>query len=114
MNIEEVRNKFLENGYNLLTKTYKSNKDMLEFEKDGYIYYNSYNGFTRAYNPKKWSISNPYSIQNLNLFFKENGNTCRVLSKEYSGYYPGIIPMRIIRRNTTCFTYYTLMTNPQF
>lgn len=84
MNIEEVRNKFLENGYNLLTKTYKSNKDMLEFERDGYIYYNSYNGFTRAYNPKKWSISNPYSIQNLNLFFKENGNTCRVLSKEYS------------------------------
>lgn len=84
MNTEEIRNKLLEHGYTLLTKEYKSNKQLLEYEKDGYIYSSSYNCLTRTYNPKKWGVSNPHSIENLNLYFKENEYPCKLLSKEYS------------------------------
>ena len=84
MEIKEVSEKLLEKGYTLLSKEYKSNKDVLEFSKDGYIYCCSYNCFTRTYNPKKWGISNKYSIQNMNLFLEKNGYTCRIVSKEYN------------------------------
>ena len=81
--IEKVRDIFTARGYNLLSEEYHSNKEYLIFEKDGYYYYNTLNGFTKTDNPKKWSIRNPYSLQNLQKYLNEQGATCVVLSQEY-------------------------------
>lgn len=70
--IEEKRKIFKQRGYNLLSKEYTNNKQYLLFEKDGYKYYNTYNGFIKTDNFKKWSENNPYSIENINLYFKNN------------------------------------------
>lgn len=81
--LEEMQQLFAEKGYRLLSDEYKGNKSYLTFEKDGYLYYNSYNGFIKTDNPKKWSVSNPYSLQNLQKWVKENGGECVIISETY-------------------------------
>ena len=81
--IQEVSKLFAKRGYNLLSTTYKNNKEKLVFEKDGYKYYNSYNGFIKTDNFKKWSKDNPFSVDNLNLFLKkQNISTTSIISLE--------------------------------
>ena len=82
--IEEIRNLFQQRGYILLSQEYHSNKQYLIFEKDGYKYYNTYNGFIKTDNFKKWSDKNPYSVENMNLYFERNQIPCRVISQTYN------------------------------
>ena len=46
---------YKDKGYNLLEKEYNGNKSYMTFEKDGYLYYNTYNGFMKT------DIKNIYS-----------------------------------------------------
>lgn len=81
--IKEMKKFFHNKGYNLLSTEYKNNKLPLIFEKDGYVYSNTYNGFIKTDNYKKWGKNNPYSIQNLKKYIKEDGATCEILSEKY-------------------------------
>lgn len=74
---------YKDKGYNLLEKEYNGNKSYMTFEKDGYLYYNTYNGFMKTDNPKKWGKKNPYSLQNIQKWINDNGGTCLVVSKKY-------------------------------
>lgn len=81
--IEEMRVLFKQRGYNLLSDEYVGNKSPLVFEKDGYKYQNTYNGFIKTDNPKKWGVNNPFSMSNLALWLKMEGATCELLSDKY-------------------------------
>lgn len=82
--LEDIKILFSKKGYNLLTNFYQNNKTYLTFEKDGYLYYNTYNGFIKTDNFKKWGKNNPYSIHNLKNFIKLNGLTCKVISTSFN------------------------------
>lgn len=81
--IEELKKIFFNRGYNLLSKEYSNNKQYLLFEKDGYYFWNTYNGFLKTDNFKKWSKRNPYSLINLALYLKRVGAKCEIISEEY-------------------------------
>lgn len=81
--IKEMRGLFEERGYKLLSDEYKGNKEPLVFEKDGYAYCNTYNGFIKTDNPKKWGKNNPYSIYNLRLWLKRQNAPCRLPEQEF-------------------------------
>ena len=84
IDINEVRTNMKDRGYVLLSNRYKTNKDYLIFEKDGYLYYNTYNGFVKTDNFQKWNNRNPYSEYNMNLYILRDGGKCRVI-KYHSG-----------------------------
>lgn len=79
IDINEVRTNMKDRGYVLLSNRYKTNKDYLIFEKDGYLYYNTYNGFVKTDNFQKWNNRNPYSEYNMNLYILRDGGKCRVI-----------------------------------
>ena len=79
-----MRKLFAQRGYNLLSTEYKNNKTPVIFEKDGYKYQNTYNGFIKTDHPKKWGINNPFSLENLSLFLKEEQADCIVAKQEYN------------------------------
>lgn len=81
--LETMQKLFADKGYNLLSEEYYSNKQTLVFEKDGYYFTNTYNGFMKTDNPKKWGKNNKYSLQNLQKYLKDTGATCEVISTEY-------------------------------
>lgn len=68
----------------MLSNEYTNNKEPLLFEKDGYKFQNSYNGFIKTDNPKKWGINNPFSIDNLKEYIKKEEATCTLLSECFS------------------------------
>ena len=51
--LEEVKQIFSEKGYCLLEDKYVGNKQYMTFSKNGYLYYNTLNGFIKTDNPKK-------------------------------------------------------------
>lgn len=99
--IEEMRKLFANKGYILLSEEYHGNKEPLIFEKDGYKYQNSYNGFIKTDNPKKWGKNNPFSLENLALYLKRNGATCIPIG--YKNYFATLI--------CSCGEQYTVAVN---
>lgn len=83
MDTEDVRNKLSKMGYVLLSEKYINNKTHISIEKDGYKYYITWNSLIKSHNFKKWGENNPYSIDNLKLYLKENNVKCNIISKEY-------------------------------
>lgn len=81
--VETMRKIFAEKGYNLLSLLYKNNKQPLIFEKNGYYFVNTYNGFIKTDNPKKWGINNPFSLYNLQKYIYEQGWDCKIISQQY-------------------------------
>lgn len=82
-NIYELQQKFLERGYILLSDVYLNNKQNLVFKKDGYYYYNSYNGFIKTDNPKKWGVHQPFSLVNLNTYLSNDNATCTLVYQDF-------------------------------
>lgn len=84
ISLEFIKNKFKERGYELLSNDYKNNKSKLIFkDKDGYIYCQSYNGFSSGSEPLKWNKFNPYSIQNIENYLRINNINLEILSDKY-------------------------------
>lgn len=94
-----------------MTNEYSNNKECLVFEKDGYKYQNTYNGFIKTDNPKKWGKNNPFSIENISRWLKEVGATCTVESKEYN---VKRISLRCSCGNVYNVSMSNLVTNRQF
>ena len=82
--LEEIQKLFMQKGYTLLDKVYYNNKQYLTFEKDGYLYYNTYNGFIKTNKPKKWGKSNPYSILNLQKYVRDNNIFVTIPNQPYN------------------------------
>lgn len=82
--LEEVKQIFSEKGYCLLEDKYNGNKQYMTFSKNGYLYYNTLNGFIKTDNPKKWGINNPYSIINLRHYVSEINQTVIIPNQEYN------------------------------
>ena len=84
LSLEFIKNKLKENECELLSDDYKDNKTKLILkDKYGYIYYQSYNQFSRNKNPLKWSKFNPYSIYNIKNYLKINNINLEILSDKY-------------------------------
>lgn len=82
---EEVKNKFEQIGYTLLSKEYKNCKEkLLCLDDKGYKILISFDKLlNRDVNGRKFHPSNPYTIENINHYAKLNGLTSRCVSKEY-------------------------------
>lgn len=80
---DDIKQVFKDKGFTLLSKEYTTCKLPLDYEKDGYKFCSSYNAFIKTQNPKKWGMNNPYSLENLALFLKNEGATCEVVSTKY-------------------------------
>lgn len=83
LNIDDVRNRGLEKGLLLLSKTYKnSNTKLIWTDEEGYFYYSSFDK-VRNGNPYRFSIDNIFVYDNFDNFFKQNNLKYHYVSGEY-------------------------------
>lgn len=82
--INEIKTLFQERGYRLISDIYVNNKTPLIFEQDGYKYQNTYNGFIKTDNPKKWGVNNPFSLENLALWLERESAPCKIDGDVYN------------------------------
>ena len=106
-----MRELFAQRGYNLLSTEYKNNKSPVIFEKNGYKYQNTYNGFIKTDNPKKWGINNPFSLENLSLYLKEEQAGCSVAKQKYDSEFVELI---CVCGNKYRVSWSNLITNKQY
>lgn len=85
--IEYVRNTIYEiAGYILLDDVYLNNRTkMTAIDKDGYKYYFTLENLKFAKAARMVDKSNPYSIENIKLWLKNNDLPYELLSTEYKG-----------------------------
>ena len=78
---------FKKHGYELLDKTIiniQQNEYIDIIDNIGYKYHIYYNAIYKTWNPKKWGKNNPYSIENIKLYLKQNNYKCELISTEYN------------------------------
>lgn len=109
--IDEMRELFNSRGYKLLSTEYFNTRTQLVFEKNGYKYQNTYNGFIKTENPKKWGKNNPFSMENISLWLKENGATCVLDGDVYDS---NAISLKCSCGNRYSVSMSNLVTNHQF
>lgn len=86
--IEKLKETCNKKGYYFLTDdiSYKNNKQKFDFiDKDGFLYYVSYNNLTRSKKLDKYGKLNPYHIYNLNNFIKINKLNVVLINEDFSG-----------------------------
>ena len=73
-------------GYELISKEYLNNAQKLILkDKDGYYYAIRWADILSGYKPRFVCKSNPYSIDNIKLFFKINNSKLTLLSETFEG-----------------------------
>lgn len=73
-------------GYELLSETYENNSSNLKLlDKDGYKTYTGYNDLKAGKKGKRFSISNPYTIENISNWLVINNIDFKLLSTTYLG-----------------------------
>ena len=83
--LEKVKNYCNELGYEILDDTYINVSTKLTLkDKEGYLYSISLNNLTNGKNPNKFSLYNPYTMDNIKLYIKLNREDCELLSQEYN------------------------------
>lgn len=81
---EEIKNLFKKKGYELITNTYKDNKQKLTIKtKEGYIVLWNFHNFNIGQNPSVFGNNNPYTIKNIKLWLKLNNIKYTLISKDY-------------------------------
>lgn len=84
MDIKEFEAQLNEHGFSIVNyEEYKDYHSKFTIEKDGYKYYINRNCIIKTWNPKKWGVNNPYSIENLKLYLKQNNYKCKLESEIY-------------------------------
>lgn len=109
--VDEIRELFLLRGYRLLSTEYFNTHTQLIFEKDGYKYKNTYNGFMKTENPKKWGKNNPFSMENISVWLKQNDARCVLDGDIYDS---KSIPLKCSCGNRYSVSMSNLVTNHQF
>lgn len=80
----EVYNFFKSKGYTLLDEVYKNNNTKMTcLNSDGYKLFVSYDNLRSGRNPRIFHVSNPYTIENMNLYLKKNNYQIELLTEEY-------------------------------
>ena len=70
----------------LISNEYYNNKSKLIFKDDfGYLYFTHLNSLTLGFKPEKFHPSNPYAIQNINLWCEINNKMFKLISEKYLG-----------------------------
>ena len=74
-------------GYILIDNIYINNSTKLSLkDKEGYFYYTTLNDLKNGYKPRIVHTSNPYSLNNIELFLKLNYTVkYTIISKNYNG-----------------------------
>lgn len=82
--IEEVNETVKKMGYELISKEYKNNKQKIELkDKEGYYYSVEYNSLANCnVTPDKFNKSNPYTIQNIGLWVKNNNKLFKLIEDQ--------------------------------
>ena len=81
-----IKECFKNRGFKLISTEYKNNRERLTFcDYKGYYYYMSYTNFQYHKNPFRFHKSNPYTIQNIRLWCKENKKPFKLISEIYIG-----------------------------
>ena len=82
--IDMVKNILLEYGYILTSTVYNNVQDRLSCaDKNGYMYTTTINDFTSGARPQKFSVYNPYTINNISTYLKDKKVPCKILSTKY-------------------------------
>lgn len=82
--LEKVKNYCNELGYEVLDDIYINVSTKLTLkDKEGYLYSISLNNLTNGKNPNKFSLYNPYTMDNIKLYIKLNRPDCELISTEY-------------------------------
>ena len=81
----ELIKEFVKNlGYELISKEYIGNKTKLILkDKDGYYYYSNFSNIQNNRVPHKFYTSNPYTIQNINLWVIISRKKFKLISEIY-------------------------------
>lgn len=84
--LQEVINAFISNDLEPLFETYNNSKELLYAKtNEGYIVGITYGSLVRGSYPFAFSTVNPYTLDNIKLWIKLNGNKYELLSKEFVG-----------------------------
>jgi len=84
LNYEEVKEVFKEKGYELLSDTYINNHQLLiSRDIEGYLYFSSTMTLKSNNIPQKFGNSNPYTIQNIKLWCKNENKLFELTSNTY-------------------------------
>ena len=80
----EVYNLFKSKGYELLDKVYKNNNTKMTcVNLEGYKLFTSYDNLRSGKNSKIFHVSNPYTIENMKLYLKNNNYKIELLTDKY-------------------------------
>ncbi len=72
-------------GYDLISQHYiKSSEKLTLRDNDGYYYFAKWNSIQQKSSPEKFSVSNPYTIQNIKLWCELNDKPFELLSIKYN------------------------------
>jgi len=81
---EEVKEYVNKLEYELISKEYKNNKEKLILrDNEGYYYMITFSNLLNKCIPKRFHKSNPYTIQNINLWCKLNNKPFKLVSEKY-------------------------------
>lgn len=84
MSFEDVLKIFEEYGFIIIGGNYKKITSILKvIDDDGYKYITSAFYLSQGSKPCKFSPSNPFTIENIKLYLKKNGDTISLISKNY-------------------------------
>jgi hypothetical protein len=83
MSYDDVKNNLYKRGYILLDENYKNSRSKILVEDfEGYKYFSSYTNIMQK-NPLKFSVSNPYTTDNISLYMKLQNIDLRVLDGKW-------------------------------
>lgn len=86
LSYEEVRVVVENCGFELISEEYINNTQNLILEdKEGYYYTSRFNNLKIGKIPERFSVSNPYTIQNIKLWCRINKKPFELVSNEYIG-----------------------------
>lgn len=86
LSYEEVEKEFTDKGYKLLDKEYINNSTKMSFSNnEGFIAVMSLSDFKRGNTPMYFSQSNPFVIENIKLFLKNQKDGTHLLSDKFEG-----------------------------
>ncbi len=84
MDINIVKQRVVDRGYIPLFFSYNKNTDKLLVKtQDGYLGYITNNGLNRGDKISVFSIHNPYTIYNIQMFIKNKGLGCKLLTDKW-------------------------------
>ncbi|WP_425447737.1 GIY-YIG nuclease family protein [Dethiothermospora halolimnae] len=86
LKIEDVKSEFIKRGFKPLFDKYNNNKEVLKYkDRKGYKYQTSVCNLRYGKEQHKFSPNNPYSYENILLWFSKNQPNYKFTSKEFIG-----------------------------